>query len=59
MPIVEIKIWPGHTKAEKDAIIEKLTVAVVESMDTPRESVTVLITEVPQENWARGGKSFA
>ena len=59
MPFVEIKVWPGLTKAEKDTIIEKLTGAVVNSMNVPRESVTVLITEVSKENWARGGKSFA
>ncbi len=59
MPFVEIKVWPGLTKAEKDTIIEKLTGAVVNSMNVPQESVTVLITEVPKENWARGGKSFA
>ncbi len=59
MPFVEIKIWPGHPKAEKDTIIEKLTMAVVDSMNVRRESVTVIITEISKENWARGGKSFA
>jgi len=59
MPLVEIKIWPGRTKAEKDTIIEKLTSAVVDSMNVPRERVIVLITEVSKENWALGGKSFA
>ena len=59
MPFVGIKIWPGRTKAEKDTIIEKLTMGVVDSMNVPRERVTVLITEVSKENWAQGGKSFA
>jgi len=59
MPFVEIKIWPGRTKAEKDTIIEKLTSAVVDSMNVSRERVMVIITEVSKENWALGGKSFA
>ena len=59
MPYVEIQIFSGRTQAEKDTIIEKLTMAVIDSMNVPRESVTVLITEVSKENLARGGKSFA
>ena len=40
---------------EKKALIENITDTVVETLDAPRESVRVLVTELPKANWGIAG----
>lgn len=56
MPIVEITLMEGRTPEKKLKLMEKVTDAVVESVDAPREAVRVLIREIPAEHFAVAGK---
>ena len=42
---------------QKKAAIEKVTTALVDALGVPRESVRVLLQEVPKENWGIAGVS--
>jgi 4-oxalocrotonate tautomerase len=55
MPLVEITMIEGRPKEKKVALIKKLTDAVEESIGAPRESIRVVIREVPPEHWGVGG----
>ncbi len=56
MPFVTIDMWKGHTKETREKLIKKVTDAVVDSIDCPKDAVHVVLNEVPQENWGQGGK---
>jgi len=55
MPIVKIDILEGHTKKEKEKLMESIFKAFEEN-DIPREWVSIVITDLPEENWAVGGE---
>jgi len=57
MPFAQIHMMEGRTEAQKRAVIEKVTAALVEAVGAPIETVRVLITEVPKTQWGIGGKS--
>ena len=57
MPIAQIQMMEGRSAEQKRAVIEKVTAALVEAVGAPVESVRVLITEIPKENWGIAGKS--
>jgi 4-oxalocrotonate tautomerase len=47
----------GRTEDQKRAVIEKVTQAMVEAVDAPRENVRVWIHDMPKENWGIAGKT--
>ncbi|MFT3697922.1 MAG: 2-hydroxymuconate tautomerase [Kofleriaceae bacterium] len=55
MPFVEVTLIAGRTKEQKNDLMKRLTDAVVDSVGAPRESVRVVLREVPAEHWAVGG----
>lgn len=55
MPIVDITLLEGRSPEKKLALIRKVTDAIVESIDAPRDSVRVILREVPPEHFAAGG----
>ncbi|MEM3987731.1 MAG: tautomerase family protein [Sulfolobales archaeon] len=55
MPIVEVTTWAGMSLEFKKKLVEGLT-KVFEELGIPREAVTIVIREVPKENWATGGQ---
>lgn len=55
MPFVEVTLIEGRTKEQKAALMKALTDAVETSVGAPRESIRVVIREVPPEHWAVGG----
>ncbi|AZV93071.1 2-hydroxymuconate tautomerase [Kerstersia gyiorum] len=57
MPFAQIHILEGRTEAQKKAVIEKVTQALVEALDAPVANVRVWIQEVPKENWGIAGVS--
>lgn len=59
MPILDISLIEGRTPAQKAALIRELTDVVERVLGVPRESVRVLLRELPAENWGVGGVSKA
>lgn len=56
MPIVQIEILEGRTVEQKRVLAEKVTQAIVESIGTPVENVSIIIREMPKINYAIAGK---
>jgi 4-oxalocrotonate tautomerase len=59
MPIIRIEMIEGRSPERKQALIEKVTAAVVESLEVKPEQVRVLLYELPPEHWAVGGQTKA
>ncbi|MBV1952070.1 MAG: 4-oxalocrotonate tautomerase family protein [Cycloclasticus sp.] len=55
MPIAHIHMMEGRTEEQKAAVIEKVTDALCEAVDAPRQNVRVLIQEVPNTQFGIGG----
>jgi 4-oxalocrotonate tautomerase len=55
MPFIEVTLIEGRDKAKKLELMKRLTDAVVDSIGAPRESVRVVLREIPAEHWAVGG----
>jgi len=57
MPIMQVFLMEGRTDEQKMQLIRALTDAAVKSIGAPRESVRVMITEVPKTHFGAGGKT--
>lgn len=55
MPIVQVEILEGRTITQKRLLAEKVTQAIVESIEVPAENVTIIIRDMPKENFAKAG----
>lgn len=55
MPIVTVKLLEGRTEEQKKALVEKVTEAVVETVNTKPEAVTIVIEEMSKSHYATGG----
>lgn len=51
MPHVIVKLWPGRTEAQKEALTKKIQDAVKETMGSQERSISIAIEEVPEEKW--------
>lgn len=56
MPFVQIELLEGRTVAQKRLLAEKVTQAIVESTGAPAERVSIIIRDMPKENYAKAGK---
>ena len=52
MPIANIQILKGHSKAERHILIARVTDAIVTPLGVEASSVRVVLTEIDPENWA-------
>ncbi len=59
MPIVHIHMLTGRPADRKKALIERVTAAVVETIEVRPEQVRVVINEVSPELWGIGGVTAA
>lgn len=57
MPFAQIYMLEGRTPDQKKAVIEKVTQALHEATDAKKETIRVLILEMPKENWGIAGVS--
>lgn len=56
MPFVQVELLEGRTVEQKRLLVEKVTQAIVESIGAPAEKVTIIIRDMPKENYASAGK---
>ncbi len=56
MPILRVETWAGLPKEKKQDLVETLTRETVRILDCPAEAVTVIIDEIPKENWGAAGE---
>ncbi len=59
MPLVEVTLVEGRAPEQIRALIEALTMAAQTSIAAPRESIRVVVREVPATHWAAGGETIA
>lgn len=55
MPIIKVEMLKGRTLEQKRALAEKVTQAVVETANCPKEAVKIIIREMEFENYSQGG----
>jgi 4-oxalocrotonate tautomerase len=55
MPIVQIELLQGRTTEQKRLLVEKVTEAIVGSVNCPREAVSIIIREMSPDNYANAG----
>lgn len=55
MPIIQVEMLKGRTLEQKRALAEKVTQAVVETANCPKEAVKIIIREMEFENFSQGG----
>jgi len=55
MPVVIVNMYAGRDREAKRRIVEGIT-KVFEVEKVPRDAVTVIMNDVPKDNWADGGK---
>ncbi len=55
MPIVEMTLLEGRPFEMKKKMVEAVTDAIVATLEAPRESVRIIIREVPAWHFAAGG----
>lgn len=58
MPIATINIIEGRTDAQKESLIEKVTLAIHESIDAPVQNVRVILNEMPSQHFGIAGESI-
>jgi len=59
MPFIDVSLVEGRTAEQLTDLITALTDAATSALDVPRDSVRVVLREVPATHWAAGGTSIA
>lgn len=59
MPLVEVTLVEGRSSDQLRTLISALTDAVESSLDAARDSVRVVLREVPPTHWAAGDVTIA
>jgi 4-oxalocrotonate tautomerase len=56
MPVVEVHLKAGRTLDQKRQLVERITQTLVEVCGSAPDRVHVIIDEVPEDSWGRGGR---
>ena len=56
MPIVEITMIEGRTPEAKRRLIAKVTDSIIEAIDAPRDSIRIILREIPALHFGAGGQ---
>jgi 4-oxalocrotonate tautomerase len=59
MPYITVKMLEGRTEEQKRTLVEKVTNAVHETVDAPKEKIVVFIEEMPKNHYAVAGKRLS
>ncbi|MGW7410459.1 2-hydroxymuconate tautomerase [Streptomyces sp. NPDC054833] len=59
MPLVEVTLTEGRTPEQLRALISELTAAVVSAVGAPKQTVRVVVREVPKTHFAAGDVTIA
>ena len=57
MPFVNIRITAGHSQARKDEIAKRVSAAISEVAQIPKDVVWVVFEDVATDDWFVGGDS--
>lgn len=59
MPVIEVHLKEGRSVEDKRELVRRITDAMVDVCGAVEERVHVIIDEVPEESWGRGGRLLA
>lgn len=59
MPIIDVTLLEGRSAAGKNRLITELTDGAERALNAPRDTIRVIIREVPAQNFAVAGISKA
>lgn len=59
MPLAQISILEGRSPEMIVRMAEAVTAAISESLSAPRDTIRVVVTEIPAEKWFVAGQSMA
>lgn len=59
MPIIDVTLLEGRCAADKNRLITELTDGAERALKAPRDTIRVIIREVPRENFAVAGVTKA
>jgi 4-oxalocrotonate tautomerase len=57
MPLIVVRILEGRPPDKIAALIAELTEATHHALGAPKDSVRVIVEEVPKTHWGIGGQS--
>jgi 4-oxalocrotonate tautomerase len=52
---VQVTVWSGMSLENKKKVVQGIT-KVFSDIGIPSQATTIVIEEIPRENWATGGK---
>ncbi len=55
MPIVNVQLLEGVTRAEKEELVKDITHSLVTKLGKRPETIHIVIQEIPTENWGYQG----
>jgi 4-oxalocrotonate tautomerase len=55
MPIINIQIMEGRSADTIKRLIASVTDTVAQELDSPKERIRVLVTEIPKTHWGIAG----
>lgn len=55
MPVVIVNMYAGRDRNAKKRIVAGIT-KVFEAENVPRDAITVILNEIPKDNWGEAGK---
>ena len=56
MPLIQINLLEGRPPEKITELIRNITDTAAETLGAPKESVRVLVNEMPKTHWGIGGK---
>lgn len=59
MPFIKINLLEGRTSEKKELLIKEVTETVANVLNAPKETIRILIQEVPYEHWGIAGQSVS
>ena len=54
MPFVNIRIVEGHSQQRKDEMAKRITAAISEVAEIPRENIWIIFEDVSSDKWYVG-----
>ena len=55
MPILQVEMLKGRTVEQKRKMVKKVTDALTETLNCPKEAVRIIIREMESDNFAKEG----
>ncbi len=55
MPIIQVEMLEGRTVEQKREMVKRVTQAVADTVNCPKDAIKIIIREMDKQNYAEGG----